>query len=92
MLPCRSLDGTGLPPCMAVPGCEKRAGVCRTKGLRAGVVLLGTSHFPVSVPLCTVSGSLFERLALVFVSPGNVPAGRAKISPEEWAGALTSVT
>lgn len=63
------------------------------KGLRCSVVVLGTSNFPF-LCFCSVpsAGVGLRLLGLVFVLPGKVPAGRAKISLEEWAGALTSVT
>lgn len=56
-------------------------------------MVLGTSHFPfLYFPSASSAGFCLRLLDLVFVSPGKVPAGRAKISPEEWARALTSVT
>lgn len=63
------------------------------KGLRPSLVILCTSNFPFLCFRCASSAGVCLRLlGLVFVSPGKVPAGRAKISLEEWAGALTSVT
>lgn len=51
------------------------------KGLRPSVVILGTSNFPL-LCFCSASsaGVCLRLLELVFVSPGKVPAGRAKIS------------
>lgn len=73
---------------------EKRlSGSGCMKGPRASVVILGTSNFPsLCFPSASSAGVCLRLLELGFVSPGKVPAGRAKISPEEWAAALTSVT
>lgn len=76
---------TGLPQCMAQSqGMNRVSRPCWMKGLEPHVVILGTSHFPLLHFRRFIASRNLRLLELVFVSPGKVPSGRAKISPEEW--------